>query len=706
MSRPICSFTKFFISTAILSTVLWGQVGPPQGPPPTGQTGQPAQDQPDPEDRNHGVGRISLLNGDVSVRRADSGDYVAAGINAPLLTQDAIQTGVSSRAEVQFDFANRVRISANTEVRMADLTAGHYQMQISRGTITLSVIRDGAAEMEIDTPSVAMKPVRRGDYRIDVLDNGTSQITVREGECDIYSPRGTEHLGAGQTMMARGTSTDPEFQIVAAIGRDEWDVFNERRDAELGRSQSYKYVSQDIPGAEDLDNYGQWVSDPTYGNVWAPRVAPGWAPYRMGRWVWEDYYGWTWVSYDPWGWAPYHYGSWFLGSAGWCWYPGAIYGRPWYRPAVVGFFGFGGVGVGVGFGAFANIGWVPLAPFESFHRWYGRGFGGAGFGRNVNIVNNTNITNVYRNARVTNGVTGVGSHEFANGGFGRYSSVNSAQLQGASLMRGQVPVAPGNGSYRFNDRGTSVTQRAGFQSQHFFSRGPSTQQSTQRFGQAGAGQQMQQRGFAQAPANGGGFGRSNQSPGATQTRPSTNWSQFGNANRAPQGNQFNSRPPSASPNNGFNNRTAPSGGGGSNWQRFGAPNRSGFTSQPQPSGGSNWSRFGSPNTASRPSYPQQQQQSRPSYQIAPPMVRERGQNFGSSGRNFSSPAPSYRSAPAPSFHSAPAPSYHSAPAPSYHSSPAPSHSGGGGGGGGGSRGGGGGSRSESSHGGGGGGHRR
>src|SRR5207248_2698328 len=108
-----------------------------------------------------------------------------------------------------------------------------------------------------------------------------------------------------------------------------------------------------------------------------------------------DFYGWTWVSYDPWGWAPYHYGRWFHSGFGWAWYPGPIYGRHYWSPALVAFFGFGhGGGFGFGFG---NVGWVPLAPFEPFHAWWGRGYGrgfGGGFGRGFNntlIVNNFNI---------------------------------------------------------------------------------------------------------------------------------------------------------------------------------------------------------------------------------------------------------------------------------------------------------------------------
>ena len=42
----------------------------------------------DADDLKRGVARISLMNGDVSVRRGDSGEWVAGVVNAPLLTGD------------------------------------------------------------------------------------------------------------------------------------------------------------------------------------------------------------------------------------------------------------------------------------------------------------------------------------------------------------------------------------------------------------------------------------------------------------------------------------------------------------------------------------------------------------------------------------------------------------------------------------------
>ncbi len=407
------------------------------------------------EDQNRAVARISVINGDVSVRRGDSGEIVAAALNAPVLVQDAVMTNQGSRAEVQFDSSNMIRMSPVAEIRLSELEYNRYQIQIARGTVTFRVLRDQTSEVELSTPTVSIRPVNRGSYRVTVRDDGTTEITVRSGGADIFTPRGSERLSPGRTMLARGTPADPEVQVIEAFQQDEWDQWNEHRDRDLEHSQSTRYVSNDIYGVEDLDNNGRWVADGEYGNVWSPYATAGWAPYRNGRWVWEDYYGWTWVSYDPWGWAPYHYGSWFYrASFGWCWYPGDRFGRHYWSPARVAFFGFGGGGAGFGFG---HVGWVPLGPHEPYYRGYGRGvYGGYRNGgytdRSINIQNNVNITNVYRNARVHDGITAIDQNNFGRGRVSNNIRVSPDDLNRASLVRGQLPVAPGRESLRLSDR--------------------------------------------------------------------------------------------------------------------------------------------------------------------------------------------------------------------------------------------------------------
>jgi hypothetical protein len=438
-------------SLVLASTLMLpaGAQAPVQTQP---QAPGPNQAQDDGDAPEHGVARVSLVNGEVSLRRGDTGELTAAPQNSPIVTNDALVTGAGGRAEIQFDSANMIRLAPSTEVRMGDLQDRRFLAQVAVGTTTFTMLQSNGAQIEISTPTVSLHPSQPGAYRVTVRPDGSTEITVRAGEAEIFSPRGSEVLRAGQTMQARGTATDPEFMIVAAIPQDDWDRFNAQRDQALQQvTTSSRYVSPDITGTEELDANGRWQYDPAYGNVWVPTVSAGWAPYREGRWVWEPFYGWTWVSYDPFGWAPYHYGRWYSGSFGWAWYPGPIGPRYFWRPALVGFFGWGG-GVGVGFGfGFGHVGWVPLAPHERFNAWYGaRSF-------NSVVVNNTNITNVYRNARgngVTNGVTSVNSSEFGRGAVSTRNFVRASNtdLARAGSVQGRMPISATAQSRAFSDR--------------------------------------------------------------------------------------------------------------------------------------------------------------------------------------------------------------------------------------------------------------
>ena len=351
----------------------------------------------DPGDApEHGVARISVLQGDVTVRRGDTGELVAAEQNAPLIALDHVLTDVDSRAEVQLDWSNFVRIASESEIRLAELGDRDYLVQVAAGTVTFRVLKDSNSQLEISTPTVAIRPREAGTYRVTVRDDSSTELTIRSGEAEIFAGGRTEHIRGGQTLVISGDPSDPQRSYRSAAARDEWDRWNESRDRELERSDSYKYVNRDIYGAEDLYGYGRWVYDVPYGWVWVPTVDVGWAPYRVGRWTWVNYYGWTWVSGDPWGWAPYHYGRWYHAPRyGWVWYPGDIHARYYWRPALVTFFGWG-----------SNVGWVSLAPYEVYRPWYGPG---RTFVNHVTVVNNINVVNSYRNARFISGRSGVTS---------------------------------------------------------------------------------------------------------------------------------------------------------------------------------------------------------------------------------------------------------------------------------------------------------
>jgi hypothetical protein len=483
-----------------------------------------AQDPNTGDSPDHGVARLSMVQGNVSIRHGDMGELAPAAMNAPLVTTDRVVTGDQGAAEVQFDFTNMIRVGNSSEIRLSQLEFKHYQVQIAQGTTTFRVMRenDAQTQVEISTPTVLVRPLHAGTYRISVHPDGITEITVRAGLAEIDGPHGNETLAQGQTMQARGTADDPEFQVVSAIPLDDFDKFNIDRDRVMQQTSSYRpgYVPQDETGAESLDQYGQWQNDPNYGQVWVPSQQPGWAPYQNGRWVDEDYYGWTWVSADPWGWTPYHYGSWYMGPWGWAWWPGGI-GVHYWRPALVGFFGWGapGIGVGIGFGfGFGHVGWVPLGPFEAFHPWYGAGALGVGRVGGVSL----GVTAAFRNARVNGAISSMNAANFGHGGVSGAGMVRpaGADLARATAIHGSLSGLQASAASRrvsdsaVNTRGMPQTSA----NTHFASRPAGA--SAARNGVGGASTWRSMNGYnagaARGAAGGGQAAQSNYRSGAQQ----------------------------------------------------------------------------------------------------------------------------------------------------------------------------------------------
>ncbi|MGB7560562.1 MAG: FecR family protein [Candidatus Acidiferrales bacterium] len=453
------------------------------------------------------VGRISMIQGDVSIQRGDSGDWIAATVNTPIEAGDRVSTGSGARAEVQLDYANVVRLDENSTIKITDLTSSHIQLQVGQGLVSYDVFENSQADAEVDTPNAALHPLHQGEYRVEVNSDSESQVTVRDGQAEVAEPQGSTRIEAGQLITIQGAD-NPQYKVVDAPSADDFDNWNVDRDHQIESAKSWQHTDRYYTGTQDLDAYGHWENVPDYGQVWVPDQDSNWAPYRDGSWQWEPYYGWTWVSYEPWGWAPYHYGRWFTYGGNWAWWPGpvGVYGGwgydPIWSPAYVSFFGWG-AGFGFGFG-FGNVGWLPCGPGDFFRPWwgfgvnrvgfvgfhdhgfFGRGVGDRDYGRRFDPLFRgrngfSNINRFDNDARIRSGFSSMSSDQF---GKGRVSmnqhGIGTAQFHQASMMTGRLPAVPSRQSLgRVQDHvSPSIARTASANNQHFFSQSRSS--STQR----------------------------------------------------------------------------------------------------------------------------------------------------------------------------------------------------------------------------------
>lgn len=82
---------------------------------------------------------------------------------------------------------------------------------------------------------------------------------------------------------------------------------------------------------ETLSQFGQFVRNQKYGEVWIPTVTPqGWHPYPPCHWVNTGTRGWFFDDRTPWGAIVHHYGRWAHDEqSGWIWVPGNDFSPGW-----------------------------------------------------------------------------------------------------------------------------------------------------------------------------------------------------------------------------------------------------------------------------------------------------------------------------------------------------------------------------------------
>ena len=397
MNRQLARIWQFFgiliLLSAVLTSLTWA-------------------DEDDPPSR---VARMNYVQGSVSFQPGGEGDWVEAVPNRPLTAGDNLWTDTNARAELHVG-STAIRLGSETSLTFLELDDRTLQLRLAQGTTVLRVRHmDDDDTIEIDTPNLAFRVQRNGEYRVDVDPDGHATII------DVFQGRG-EAVGSGNnyTIVANQHATftgddNLDYDIDPLPAPDDFDQWAMSRDRHEDDDRSANYVSREMTGYEDLDDNGRWTYTANYGPVWVPTNVPmGWAPYRFGHWVWVAPWGWTWVDDQPWGFAPFHYGRWCMVGAGWAWVPGPVVVRPVYAPALVAFVGGGGFHLSVSVGGGGGVAWFPLGPGEVFVPAY---HVSRTYVNQVNVtntvVNVTKVTNVYNNY-TTNNTTEINRITYVN----------------------------------------------------------------------------------------------------------------------------------------------------------------------------------------------------------------------------------------------------------------------------------------------------
>jgi len=330
--------------------------------------------------------RVERVDGEVGLSRSLSSDatepqWVELTPNTPLTVGDRVYAREDSRASLAFTGRNFARLEPSSSLDVLSLSDRRTQLALRDGSAIFNIGALQPGELfEVATPYGAVDFREPGLYQMGYNDDGSAFVSVLSGLAQVVGLAGSGQIGKGEMLTLLGQTAaqlalsrlSPDYAgglVDDYYGYQYPDIYDGRYsdyNAYLNdpyhydpynRYASYRYVPDTIPGAYDLDRYGDWQNLNGYGYAWSPRADAAWAPYQQGQWMMDDPYGLTWVSNEPWGYAPYHYGRWVNVDQRWYWVPDGGNMQPSYSPALVAF---------VPFAESNQIGWLPLAPGDAY----------------------------------------------------------------------------------------------------------------------------------------------------------------------------------------------------------------------------------------------------------------------------------------------------------------------------------------------------
>ena len=277
---------------------------------------------------------IAVVDGRVLLEHDTLSEEVVP--NLPLEAGDRLRSE-RGRAEVLFGDGSLVHLD---EFATLDVLSDTL-LRLMGGRIAVVATDARRDRWQIDTPAGSVRITGGGEYRVAVFEDGGRldvELAVVRGSAELITDHGRVPVYAGARAVARdGDAPSPAMPFNSA----RWDAFDAwSHDRVTSRrtpaTASYQYVPPPLRSYGGVfETHGTWGYQPTYGDVWFPRVATGWRPYYRGRWRFYTSFGWTWVGGDAWTWPTHHYGRWGFTPAGaWFWIPGRVWGPAWVHWAV------------------------------------------------------------------------------------------------------------------------------------------------------------------------------------------------------------------------------------------------------------------------------------------------------------------------------------------------------------------------------------
>jgi len=165
-----------------------------------------------------GAMRVNLVQGDVQVKIADTGEWVPVSVNMALLEEDELWVPEGSRAAIQTTRGDYIRLDEGTALQILRMDIDSYQFHLTEGRVYVLNRAPKRSVLQFDTPDASIRAFGNARFRIDIP-GGETDVSVFRGSVQTENGDGTITVRAG-TMLALGTDGYAELSPVPPP--DDW----------------------------------------------------------------------------------------------------------------------------------------------------------------------------------------------------------------------------------------------------------------------------------------------------------------------------------------------------------------------------------------------------------------------------------------------------------------------------------------------------
>jgi Leucine-rich repeat (LRR) protein len=166
---------------------------------------------------------LSITEGNVSVMKAGTGNWVEAQVGMPLEVGDRMKTGDNSSAEITFFDGSTIELQAGTEIEIASLdistdtgaTAITLEQTIGTTISRVTKLVDPASRYKVETPT-GVVAVRGSAVEVHVTEDGTTRVVNLEGEIWVTGEGAELQIAEGEQCIVR-PDQPPELIVEVAF---------------------------------------------------------------------------------------------------------------------------------------------------------------------------------------------------------------------------------------------------------------------------------------------------------------------------------------------------------------------------------------------------------------------------------------------------------------------------------------------------------